>query len=143
MENADHNSLYTEIRVLSELLKSFRIYTEEKLKPIQELQDRVTVINTRCNEKTCVYDKTLEKYEYLKESFSKLDSEIEHFEGRLREVKEQLDGIKDAEQKRLSDTLVKTEDTLEKTRDKTSNAIWKIIPIVVSIASIIVVLFLK
>lgn len=137
MGDADNDSLYAEIRVLSELLKSFRSYTEEKLKHINELQERVTVINTRCGEKTCVYDKVVEKYGDLKESLSRMDSGIVYIGDKYKEVKEQVNRLKDVEYKRLNDTIVRAEGTLEKTRDKTSSAIWNVIPIVVSIVSVI------
>lgn len=143
MENADNSSLYSEIRVLSELLRSSRTSTEKELGRIQALQNDVTVISTRCNDKTCAYDKTLERYEDVRESISKLDSRMNYLERDYSELEELLDKFSNAELKRLGDALVKTENTLENTRNKIGYVILKIIPIVISVGAVVVSLFLK
>lgn len=143
MESTDNSSLHADIRVLNELLRLFRATTEKELGRIQELQNSVTVIGTRCEDKTCVYDKTFEKYENVKEYISKLDSRLGYLERDHGELENVLNKVREAEQKRLNDALSKTENTLENTRNKAYYVVWKIIPIVISVASVVILLFSK
>ena len=141
MESTDNSSLRADIRVLNELLRLFRATTEKELGRIQELQNSVTVIGTRCEDKTCVYDKTFEKHENVKELISGLDSRLGYLERGHGELENLLNKVREAEQKRLNDALSKTENTLENTRNKAYYMIWKIIPIVISVVSVVVSLF--
>lgn len=143
MENADYGSLYADIRVLSELLRSFRTSTERELGRVQTLQNDVTVISTRCNDKTCAYDKALTRHEDVRESISRLESRLNYLERDYSELDKLLDKFSNAELKRLSDALAKTEDTLENTRNKIGYVILKIIPIVISIGAVVVSMFMK
>lgn len=82
------NTLQADIRVLTEILMSFRDYAANEFKLFRELQQSVVEIKTKCEGKCCVYDERKFLVEKIDNDLRNVQNKVGESEIKIKNIEE-------------------------------------------------------